>query len=237
MVWKVFLNQPKWLCFLVVSFEVHFGNCEFEDPPWVSVFSRYVQLTLQRAGLSKHMCSNWQPRKKGAFVQSGCVKRTEKVSLWHQEAHLSRYAQIELSVSPTLETYFCIYLLIQFCVYLMFSCYFFISYLIPTLVYLSYTNTEPKGKISSLTHAEIFQYCLYVYNLNTERTHKYFSTARNMHILFYEQAVYKRGTETMALLFNDREGNKVSTVQRIEAKESENGFLKRYVPPNEHAHF
>ena len=53
-VWNVLLNQKKWACFSVEAFEVSqesfLANSEFEGPPSVSVFSRYVQLTLLRAG-------------------------------------------------------------------------------------------------------------------------------------------------------------------------------------------
>ena len=62
-----------------------------------------------------------------------------------------------------------------------------------------------------------------------------------MDILYYEQAVYERGTRTkmaqlmmnskivitmLALLFNDSAGDNISVVQGTETKESKNGFLE-----------
>ena len=79
-------------------------------------------------------------------------------------------------------------------------------------------------------------YSIYIPVIVRERIYKYIPTGKNIHILFYEQAVYGRGTKMgkglldvcrlyyhMGLPFPGRVRGNILTIKRTEAKRSQEG--------------
>ena len=63
---------------------------------------------------------------------------------------------------------------------------------------------EGKNKIRSFTHSETFNiYITYIQEVLKEKRYQSTSTPRNMHILFYEQAVCGNGTKVEKVLNDD----------------------------------
>ena len=110
------------------------ANWEFEDPPCVSVFSRYVQLMLQwvedimyctARGLSKHMgtTGNWEKREHSFSWSVSKVLRKD-FFLAPGSPSFSACADFDSCYSPPGNLF--LYLFISFCVYFIFYVIIFI---------------------------------------------------------------------------------------------------------------